>query len=507
MERERSRKLQKSPCVKPGKPPMVTRRSFLKTGAVATAAAPFFLRSRSLGRGKPKNILFIISDEHRFDVVGHRGNQYVATPNIDRLAREGVRFDNHYCQHPLCVPSRMSLITSQYPYMHGTIENIVPSKKNTLIQQFRRSGGFRTYLVGKSHMTTKEFDLVYDHENLNLQLDEATVRQRAKAREEYEAYYSGASLLRMEVNAMYHAYPLAEELFEETLFTKLASRILEQHRREPFLLWLSFLRPHMPWTPPLRFYEKYKHLSLPVPPPPSPELLERLPLLKRAENLEKGINGLTQAEIANSVKAYYACVEFMDNCVGMALNMLDSYGLAEETVVVYTSDHGEMLGDHGTFFKRCLYEPSVRVPCLMRCPGHIPPGTVVRRVTESIDIFPTLLDYAGIPKFGTEQGKSLLPLVELTSYAGWEDVAFTETKGYSDLERGYMVRKDQWKYCYYPEDREELFDLESDPGEKRNLIGGSGYEKVTSLLRERIQRRFGIKFLEPGTAGGVSHKA
>ncbi len=499
--------MEQNPCVEPERQHQITRRAFLKTGAVAAATAPFFLRSRGFGRGRPRNILFIISDEHRFDVVGHRGNPYISTPNIDRLAREGVRFDNHYCQHPLCVPSRMSLITSQYPYMHGTIENIVPSKKNTLIEQFRRLGGLKTYLAGKSHMTTKEFDLVYDHENLNLQLDQATVQQRAQAREEYKALYNGAGALRMEINSMYHAYPLAEELFEETLFTKLASRILEQHRREPFLLWLSFLRPHMPWTPPPRFYEKYKNMSLPLPPPPSPELLERLPLLKREENLDKGINGLTQVEIANSLKAYYACVEFMDHCVGMALRMLESYDLVNQTIVVYTSDHGEMLGDHGTFFKRCLYEPSVHVPCVMRCPGLIPPGTVVRRVTESIDIFPTLLDYAGIPRFGTEQGKSLRPLIDLSSYAGWEDVAFSETKGYSDHRRGYMIRKDQWKYCYYPEDREELFDLESDPGETRNLVGESGYERITSVLRERIRIRFGIKFLAPGTAGEASRKA
>lgn len=494
-----------TPFVELGKQHGITRRSFLKTGALAAATAPFFLRSRGFGKGRPRNILFIISDEHRFDVLGHRGNPYVETPNIDRLAREGVRFDNHYCQHPLCVPSRMSLITSQYPYMHGTIENIVPTKKNTLIAQLSRAGGLRTYLAGKSHMTTKEFDLVYDHGNLDLQLDQATLQQRAKAREQYKEYYNGAGLLRMEINSMYRAYPLAEELFEEALFTKLASRILEQHSKQPFLLWLSFLRPHMPWTPPLRFYEKYKHISLPLPPTPSQELLERLPLLKREETLEKGISSLTQAEIANSLKAYYACVEFMDHCVGTALRLLESYDLVDQTIVVYTSDHGEMLGDHGTFFKRCLYEPSVRVPCIMRIPGHIPPGTVVRRVTQSIDIFPTLLDYLGIPGSGTEQGRSLRPLIESRSPAGWEDLAFAETKGYSDGKRGYMIRQDQWKYCYYPEDREELFDLENDPGEKTNLIAQSSYHKLVKALRERLARRFRIKVQKPKRAGGVYH--
>jgi arylsulfatase A-like enzyme len=489
----------------PGHSFKVTRRSFLKAGAAAAAvAAPLFLRARAPGKLRPRNILFIISDEHRFDVAGYRGDPYVATPNIDRLAREGVRFDNHYCQHPLCVPSRMSLITSQYPYVHGTIENVVPYKKSTLIDYLRRSAGFRAYLSGKSHMTTKAFDAVYSHENLDSQLDQNTVDERAMARAEYKAHYKDADALALEINTMYHAYPLREELFEEILFNKLASGMLGEHRRRPFFLWLSFLRPHMPWTPPQRFYAKYKAKSLPAPSPPTQEVLDKLPLLKREETIEKGINRLTQAEIANSVKAYYACVEFMDNCVGMALNMLDSYGLAEETIVVYTSDHGEMLGQHGTFFKRCFYEPSVHVPCIIRFPGHIPSGLVVSRVTESIDLFPTLFDYAGIPRQGTEQGMSLRPLIEHPSNAGWKDEAFAETKGYSDLRRGYMIRSDEWKYCYYPGDREELFDLERDPLESRNLIGEPGHGNVMRLLREKVQRRFGINLLLPKTAAGAS---
>lgn len=483
----------------------VTRRSFLKAGAAATAAAPLLLPARAPGKPRPRNILFIISDEHRFDVAGHRGHPYVATPNIDRLAREGVRFDNHYCQHPLCVPSRMSLITSQYPYVHGTIENIVPNKKNSLIDYLRGSAGFSTFLCGKSHMTTKGFEIVYDHESLELQLDQDALEQRARARREYRSHYNGLSHVALEINAMYQLYPLREDLFEEIIFNKLASGILSQKRKKPFFLWLSFLRPHMPWTPPQRFYEKYKDISLPAPPPPGKELLEKLPTLKKEETLEKGTHFLTQTEIANSVRAYYACVEFMDHCVGLALNMLDSLGLADETIVAYTSDHGEMLGEHGTFFKRCFYEPSVHVPCIIRFPGLIPPGTVVNRITESIDLFPTLFDYAGIKRQGTEQGMSLRPLIERPSVGQWKDEAFSETKAYSDLKRGYMIRKAQWKYCYYPGDREEFFDLENDPGEKTNLIGEPGYDKLVKELRERIQSRFAIRVLPPKTASVGFH--
>lgn len=467
-------------------------------GAAATIAAPLFLRSLASGKSKP-NILFIVSDEHRFDVAGYRGHKYVATPNIDRLAGEGVRFDNHYCQHPLCVPSRMSLITSQYPYVHGTIENIVPHKKTTLVDYLGGKLGYRTFLSGKSHMITKPFQTVYDHANLEQHLDQEMWEERKKAHLEYKAHYNGAHGLAVEINSLYREYPLREELFEEMLFNKLAFQILNKERERPFFLWLSFLRPHMPWTPPKRFYDKYKDLSPPAPSPPSRELLDKLPLLKRHETEEKGIDRLTQTEITNSLKAYYACVEFMDHCVGVALNMLDSLGLAQETIVVYTSDHGEMLGEHGTFFKRCFYEPSVHVPCIIRFPGRIPAGIVVNRITEGIDLFPTLLDYAGMGRQGMEQGTSLRPLIERPSHALWKDEAFSETKGYSDLWRGYMIRKDQWKYCYYPGDREELFDLESDPLEQSNLIGEPGYGRLTGVLREKLRRRFGIRLSLPRT--------
>lgn len=152
----------------------------------------------------------------------------------------------------------------------------------------------------------------------------------------------------------------------------MSKNILEEHPERPACLWISFDKPHPVWTPPERFLEKFRDGQLPTPEPESPE--------------------------------FYACVEYMDHVLGLVLDLLEQHGLVEDTVLVYTSDHGEMLGHNGLYFKSCFYEPAVHVPCIMRFPGVIPPGQVVGQITELIDIMPTLLDYAGIPPAGAEEG-------------------------------------------------------------------------------------------------------
>ena len=468
----------------------ITRREFLKKGsgiAVSASVLPT-LSPADPGTESMKNIVVIMSDQHRWDMTGFSGNPDVETPNIDGLAEEGVRFDSMYSQFPLCVPSRQSIVTSQYAATHGTRLNVVPPAKPTLLDHVHGSHGYSTFISGKSHMTTRAFDVCVDEDSLNSYLPVSLEQAVSKADSWYSDQYAGMEAwnTRSKINSRYLLYPMAEEWHQENLFYRVAKNILEAHPERPILLWVSFIKPHTNWTPPERFLEKYRSRQLPTPEPESSGFIDTLPMFLQDWYYQNEFHILTQDDLTNSVRAYYACVEYMDHVVGLVLSLLDRHGLAEDTVMVYTADHGEMLGHNGLFFKQCFYEPAVRVPCVMRYPGVIPAGRVVGQITELIDILPTLLDYAGIPPAGTEEGLSMRGLIENPVDSSWKNEAFAE------FALNYvMARKGKWKYNRHPGDLNQLFDLESDPGERINLYNSATCAGVVNYLEERIRRRFG----------------
>jgi len=474
----------KNPCN------VISRREFIKRSA-AIAASTMLLPSAWLPprqRSSPKNIVFIISDQHRYDAASCYGNEYIDTPNLDRLASEGVRFENMYCQFPLCVPSRMSIITSQYPSTHGTRKNYVPKEQYTLIDYLHDDWDYHTWLSGKSHMTTKAFDICIDRGSLDKYLPEEVIEARKNADRWYSAQYEGLEEKenRQKFNTQYLLYPLIEDWHRESLFVSMVKRILTEHSERPVFLWISFIKPHPKWTPPERFWQKYKDKQVPIPEPVTPEIIRTLPSYKRKQYY-KYYSKLTPEDITNSVKAYYACTEYMDYCVGLVLDLLEQHNLVNETLVVYTADHGEMLGHNGLYKKGCFYEPAVHIPCIMRYPGVIPAGQVVSQCTEQIDLMPTLLDFAGIPPQGMEQGVSMRNLIMNPDDPSWKNEAFSEVR-----DNYIMIRTGRWKYNYYPGDTDQLFDLVNDPDERINLIDDPQYDDIKENLRSRIADRFGV---------------
>jgi choline-sulfatase len=469
----------------------MNRREFLKTGAKLTALSAF---TPSLLIPCPKsvpkkNMVVIISDQHRWDVAGCYGNEYIATPNIDRLASEGVRFDNMYSQFPLCVPSRQSIITSQYASTHGTRENEVPPEQDTLIDHLVDSHGYHALLSGKSDMTTKAFEICIDHEELrqNLPADVKTAKDDANAW--YRSQYKDIEVneTRGKINSLYLQLPLVEYWHDETLFCRAAHRILSGCSARPLFLWVSFDKPHTNWTPPERFLEKYRAASLPTPEPASQEIVDTLPQYLQQRRIDKGFDLLTQEDIVHSVRAYYACVEYMDFAVGLILDLLEDHDLVEDTIVVYTADHGEMLGHNGLYFKQCFYEPSVHVPCIMRCPGVIPAGQVVSQITELIDIMPTIMDFAHVTPAGGEAGRSMRYLIMDPQDPDWKNEARAEYG-----ENYTMFRMGRWKYNRYPGDQDQLFDLVRDPDERHNLLVDSRYRTKESDAAGEILRESSI---------------
>jgi choline-sulfatase len=467
--------------------PGISRREFLKKSAgiaALTALSPTWLFA---GQDNPsKNIVFIISDQHRWDVTGCYGNEFISTPNIDRLADEGVRFDNMYCQFPLCVPSRQSIITSQYASIHGVRENVVPTDQDTLIDYLNGEQSYKTMLSGKSHMTTRAFDVCIDWDKEHM-LPQYIRERIEKAEEKYWTHYWEMEnrITRGGLNTEYIYNPLSESLYEEFLFYRAADRILSSNFNYPILLWISFNIPHPKWAPPGRFLNAYRERELPAPDVATPDIIETLPRYLKQLRIEYGFDSLDQQEITNSVRAYYASVEYMDSIVGLVLELLERYDLVQDTIMVYASDQGEMLGHNGLFFKECFYEPAVHVPCIMRCPGVIPQGHVVGQITELIDIMPTVMDYADIPLRGTEMGSSMRNLIDDPGNPGWKNEA------YSEYDDDYvMLRTGDWKYNYYSDDKDQLFHMVDDTDERNNLVDDPQYKDLADELLQRIINKF-----------------
>ena len=472
----------------------LSRRDFIRQSvglALSAATCPSSLLA-STSFSQAKNIVFIISDQHRYDVVGCYGNPVVETPNIDQLASEGVRFENMYCQSPLCVPSRQSIITSQYMSTHGTFTNTEPEEANSLIEYLHDFHGVQTQMSGKCHMSQSGFDTCVWKENLFDYLEDSLgytnvqeiIQERSRANRWYENRYKNAgSSIQQKINSKYLRYPLDENYYTESLFYQAAKNLLENRTTDPQFLWISFNKPHPQWVPPEDYFEKYNGVDVPYAPLATSEIISELPEILEKRYYLSGASSLRQDDIINSVRSYYGCIEYIDHLVGQITGLITSLNLDDETVVVYTSDHGEMLAHHGLYFKRCFYEPAVHIPCIIRFPGVIPAGQTVSQLTESIDIMPTLLDYAGLQPAGTEQGSSMKNLITNPYDTGWKNIAFSELVD-DQGEVMMMCRAGRYKYVYYPNDQDQLFDLENDPAEISNLVGNSDYADVIAFLKE-----------------------
>ena len=401
------------------------------------------------------NVLFIHTDEQRADTLGCYGNEVVDTPHVDELAAEGVTFEEGHCTHPLCSPSRGTLLTGRYPSAHGLWRNGIPlSQEETTIAELLREAGYATGLLGKGHVTPyygdpnvhpesvqrgcgwdeenvwefwREFDGPYygfDHVRMTLAhgpksldcghyglwLDDEHPGQR-------ELFSQDAAVgdTDPEYNSWRSAAPV--ELHSSTWVADRTVEFVEAHAAErPFFGWVGIPDPHFPYDPPAEYAERYDpgEIDLPVDPegtvwgadPPKYvryHLEEKYGVDWREIPVEK------QREI---VAHYWAMVDLLDDQVGRILDALEAEGVADETVVVFTSDHGDWLGDHGLFQKGVPHTRELtRVPWIVRWPGVAVPGRRVSAPTSHVDVVPTLLDAAGVEVPYGVQGASLRPVL------------------------------------------------------------------------------------------------
>lgn len=424
----------------------------------------------------PPNILLLFSDQQRWDTLGAAGNPIIRTPNLDRLAAEGVRFSSAYTASPVCVSARCSLIHGQYPHRTGCAFNgdPMPTDRPSLMGLLTEAG-YRTHGIGKMHFTP----------------DAQALRgfQSRECQEEIRAAIDGDDYLRfLQDQGFGHVHdPMGPrgEMYYIPQVAQMPARLhathwvgdrsvafIRDHARGgggPFFLFASFIHPHPPFSPPTPWNKLYRGPLMPLPKRP-PGYASLHTYENRGQNRYKYRDQGVDDNLVRQIKAYYyACISFIDYQVGRIVGALVEAGLLDDTLILFTSDHGELLGDYDCFGKRSMLDGAARVPLLARLPGRFGRGRVCDAAASVVDVMPTALAVAGVGMDGlTLDG---LDLAELSG-----NPSLTDRTVYSQFrrrERGlYMAVNRRHKYYYSAPDRREfLFDRQEDPDELRSRAG------------------------------------
>ncbi len=459
-----------------------TRRHFLMSAATATAASAQPKRQR--------NVLFIASDDlnHSFSAYGH---PLIRTPHLDSIARRGVRFDRAYCQFPLCSPSRTSVMTGLAPDATGvynlqkhfreTVPDVI-----TLGQAFRRND-YYTARVGKifhygnpGGIGTNGLD---DEPSWNERINPAGVDKTQE--EPLLTRYTPTRQIGSAIS--FYASPAKEEEHTDGMVASETIRLMEANRNKPWFLGAGFYKPHCPWIAPAKYFDM-------VP-------LDRIKLvpvqeweMKIAPHWAYFTNpanwGMTEKQRTEAMRAYYACILFLDAQVGKLLDAVKRLGQEENTTVVFWSDHGYGLGDHGQWMKQAIFEYAARSPLMMCGAGVKAHGKACARTVEFLDIYPTLVDLCSLKSASQHlHGTSLRPLLTNPG-AQWDRPAMTQVHRQQDKVRGYSIRTERYRYTMWNNgaEGEELYDYSTDPIELKNLAGTPANATLQSNLKARMQK-------------------
>ncbi len=480
----------------------VSRRHFIGTvgGALAMSAAAMRARGAEPAAPEKPNILLLESDQHRYDVLGCAGHPIVKTPNIDALAREGVLLGSTVCQAPLCMPSRVSLITGSYCHNHGVYLNqgYMVDGQWTFTRALQEAG-YHTALVGKMHLGGRvpyeSFDDPQKIEEIGsygfdsvhatcgkvmagIGNRECPYRKYLRERGTFETLRQDYLKRRGQAPHWYaEPSPMSEEDFHDAYIgRKTAEWIRQYDGDEPFFMWANWGGPHAPWDAPGHYGTMYDpnemDAALEDAHDTSPSQLKR-----KAENQ----SGKMPPEAMGKMRAqYYGMVTLVDDAVGAIVDALKQRGWLDNTVIVYCADHGEMLGDHGMFGKSLFYGASVRVPLVIWWPKGLRQGLRTDALVELNDLVPTFLQLAGVRDSGGSYGRSLLPLL-----TGEADSHRAEV--FSELGPAKMVLNEQYKYVHDPRwEKAQLFRVGEDPNELQNLAGTPECAEVEHANRARL---------------------
>lgn len=459
------------------------KNSILKNMLVPLALAT---AGTSVHSQEKMNVLFISVDDMNND-LGCYGHPIVKSPNIDRLASQGIAFSNAYCQFPLCSPSRSSILTGlrpdstkvfdlQYHFRQG-LPDVV-----TLPQLFMKNGYF-VARVGKMYHygnpgdigTNGLDDKVSWMERINpagldktsLELDVINYTPSHKGLGASMAYYSDKTG--------------TDEQHTDGIVADDAIQLLQKHKDKPFFIAAGFYKPHCPWITPGKYFDLYTLDQIKLP-PITPEIRNQYPELALASTKPWPYLGLNTLQSRECKLAYYAAISFVDAQIGRLLDAVDSLGLIDNTIIVFWSDHGYQLGEHGLWFKQSLFEEASKCPLIISVPENKQAGKICRRTVELVDIYPTLAGLAGLTPPENLQGYSLTPLLQ-NPEAKWKHPAFTQVQ--RGTVPGHSIRTEQWRYTEWGKGEmgTELYDEVKDPQELYNLVADQKYAKKLSELK------------------------
>jgi arylsulfatase A-like enzyme len=511
-----------------------TRREFLKATAVGTSALMMPSLFLNCGKSKRPNILFIMTDDHAYQAISCFGSKINKTPNIDRLAEEGMRFQNSFVTNSICAPSRAVLLTGKYSHVNGQIDNKVTfDGSQETFPKLLQQAGYQTAMIGKWHL--KSDPTGFDYWNIL----------------PGQGQYYNPDFIEMGERKNHIGYAT-------NLTTDFGLEWLENRdKNKPFCLLLHHKAPHRNWLPdekhltmyddveipmPETFYDDYSTRSdaareqemtianhtnlaydLKVPAEGNEETLKGLELayfndLKRMtpeqrqawdaaynpknEAFKKAnLQGKELAEwkYQRYIKDYLRCIASVDDNIGRVLDYLEEKGLADNTIVVYTSDQGFYLGEHGWFDKRFMYEESLRMPLIVRYPREIQQGSVNEEMILNLDFAPTFLDFAGVKIPQQMQGRSLRSILKGKTPPDWRQSIYYhyyEYPGWHSVKRHYGIRTKQYKliHFYYDIDAWEFYDLENDPHELNNLYDDPAHQEIITKLKvelEKLREQYG----------------
>jgi len=437
------------------------------------------------------NVLFIAIDDLNTR-LGCYGFEHVRSPNIDRLASEGVRFDRAYCQFPSCGPSRTSVLTGLRPSETGMLHNRMSFRDlapdAVTLPQLFRANGYYVARVGKIFHQRVPLDIGTSGSDDPGSWDEVVNPiGRDRADEDLLTIYTPQLGI---ADTMGYLKADGEDI--EQTDGKVASesiRLLEERGADPFFLAVGFYRPHIPYIAPKNYFDLYDLEDTRLPRLPE-DYRETVPAAALSSTPDWPNFYTTEEQAGECILAYEACVSFVDTQVGRVLAAIDRLSLRDNTIVVLWGDHGYHLGEHGLWRKNSLYEESARAPLIFRAPGMEPNQSDCHRLVEFVDIYPTLADLAGIGIPEGLSGISLMPLLK-NPQSEWNRPAYTQTLFLGAP--GYSVRTDRWRYTEWGDEAEqgiELYDHQSDPKEMINLGDSEAHAKTRQGLRQLIAEKW-----------------
>lgn len=459
-----------------------TRREFLTaaTGVVVVGSGLLEATSAETSAETRPNLVFFLGEGARWDESSLAGNPILKTPHLDRIGREGVEFKNAFCINSLCLPARATILSGLYSHTSGAVDNQhskVPDKF-PIITDLIRNAGYEVAFIGKSHVEGSLTDRYWDY---------------------YFGFRGQADYLNPVIVEGFKGKfgePRKYNEYVDDLLTKKAVTWLNAPHERPFCLFLWFYAPHAPFDRPLRMVNDFN--GVPIPKPDSfdeylggyagkPKGVIEASNKIGAQFLQRD----DPRSLEELVKDHYCGIQSNDEDIGQVLGVLEKKGVLDRTAIVWSSDHGFFLGEHRFYDKRLMYEPSIRIPLMIRYPQRIKAGTSSDKMVLNLDLAPTLLDLAGVTVPENFQGKSLMALAAGRNIPWRQDwlYEYYEYPGNQNIRPCRGVRTERFKYIhYFTEPQEfELYDLQTDPSERHNLHGDPRHAQMAQKLAARLE--------------------